>query len=55
MDPDELSKLNVNNSMCAPNIHPDDVQEHPDDVQEHYTCFTKYELVSIINAFNNYI
>ena len=55
MDPDELSKLNVNNSMCAPNIHPDDVQEHPDDVQGHYTCFTKYELVSIINAFNNYI
>ena len=48
MDSNELSKLKVNNTMCAP-------VQAPDNVQDHHTCFTRNELLSIINAFNNYI
>ena len=53
MDSNELSKLKINNTMCAPNNNPDNVQDLQD-IKDHHTCFTRNELLSIINAFNNY-
>lgn len=51
MDLDELTKLNMNTSMCAPNL----TDSKYFNIEEHHTCFTKHELLSIVNAFNDYI
>lgn len=51
MDLDELTKLNMDKGTCAPNISKEDLVS----IDDHYTCFTKSELISIINAFNDYI
>ena len=51
MNSEDLTKLEINDSTCSPYV----TRGRKFSIDNHYTCFTKSELLSIINAFNKYI
>jgi hypothetical protein len=51
MNSEDLTKLEINESTCSPYV----THGRKFSIDNHYTCFTKSELLSIINAFNKYI